>query len=195
MDASRALEQIAEIHQQIAKGEIYRGYRPLPVAASGLIGLAGAWLQPHTVAADPARFLWYWAAVGATAALVGFSEIAHNYFVHDDPTARRRTRRVLGQFLPSLAAGAAIAGALLHRGVALAAVVPGLWAMCFGLGALASRPYLPRASSVVALFYLAAGVWLLVNAHAPAGWQIGGVFGAGQLLAAAMLWYEGEPES
>lgn len=193
MDASRALEQIAEIHQQIAKGEIYRGYRPLPVAASGLIGLAGAWLQPRGLAADGSRFLWYWAAVGATAALIGFSEIAHNYVVHDDPTARRRTRRVLGQFLPSLAVGAAIAAALLHRGGALAAIVPGLWALCFGLGALASRPYLPRASSVVALFYLAAGVWLLADARAPAGWQVGGVFGAGQLLAAAALWYEAEP--
>jgi hypothetical protein len=47
MDVSRALSQIAEIHQQIAKGELYRGYRPLPVAASGLIGIVAASLQPR----------------------------------------------------------------------------------------------------------------------------------------------------
>ena len=35
VDVSRALDQIAEIHQQIAKGEVYRGYRSLPLAASG----------------------------------------------------------------------------------------------------------------------------------------------------------------
>jgi len=35
VDVSRALDQIAEIHQQMAKGELYRGYRSLPLAASG----------------------------------------------------------------------------------------------------------------------------------------------------------------
>lgn len=190
MDVDRALNQIAEIHQQIAKGEIYRGYRPLPVAASGLIGLAGAWLQPHSVAADPVRFVRYWTALGAVAALVGFSEILHNYLVHDDPTARRHTRRVLGQFLPSLAAGVAIALALQHSSPSSIAIVPGLWAVCFGLGVLASQPYLPRASGVVALLYCCAGVWLLMNAHALSGWEVGGVFGAGQILAALVLWRE-----
>ena len=37
MDFSRAITQIAEIHQQIAKAEIYRGYRSLPIAVSGLV--------------------------------------------------------------------------------------------------------------------------------------------------------------
>ena len=37
VDASRALDQIAEIHRQIAKGEVYRGYRSLPVALSAAI--------------------------------------------------------------------------------------------------------------------------------------------------------------
>ena len=45
MDFSRALGQIADIHQQMAKGEIYRGYRSLPLAASGLIGFAAGWMQ------------------------------------------------------------------------------------------------------------------------------------------------------
>lgn len=190
MDVGRALDQIAEIHQQIAKGEIYRGYRPLPVAASGMIGVAGASLEPRSIAADPAAFVLYWTVLGAVAALVGFSEILHNYIVHDDPTARRRTRRVLGQFLPSLVAGVAIAPALLHSSPSFGVIVPGLWAVCFGLGVLASQPYLPRASGGVALLYFGAGVWLLMNAHALSGWQVGGVFGVGQLLAALVLWRE-----
>jgi len=36
VDVTRALDQIAEIHGQIAKGELYRGYRSLPIAASGV---------------------------------------------------------------------------------------------------------------------------------------------------------------
>lgn len=190
MDVGRALDQIAEIHQQIAKGEIYRGYRPLPVAASGLIGIAAAWVEPHSVTIDPVRFVRYWMALGALAALVGFSEILHNYLVHDDPTARRRTRRVLGQFLPSLVAGLAIAPALLHSSPSFAIIIPGLWAVFFGVGVLASQPYLPRASGAVALLYFAAGVWLLMETHALSGWQVGGVFGGGQLLGALVLWRE-----
>ena len=72
MDVPRALDQIAAIHEQIAKGEVYRGYRSLPVAASGLIGFAAAWLQPAAFGpADPAGFVLYWVAVASAAAVVG----------------------------------------------------------------------------------------------------------------------------
>src|SRR6476620_8280684 len=109
MDLSRALGQLADIHQQLAKGEVYRGYRSLPVAASGLIGVAAAWLQPSRLThGDPVGFVLYWTLVAACAALVGTSEIAYNYVVHDDVAARRHTTRVIGQFLPSLLGGAII---------------------------------------------------------------------------------------
>ena len=80
MDLSRALGQLADIHQQLAKGEIYRGYRSVPVAASGLIGFAAAWAQaPGLGAADPDRVCRYWTVIAACAALVGVSEIIYNY--------------------------------------------------------------------------------------------------------------------
>src|SRR6266511_678297 len=96
VDVTRALDQIAEIHQQIAKGEVYRGYRSLPVAASGLMGIAAAWLQPASLGtADPIGFVLYWAAIAAGAGFVGASEIIHNYVVHDDGASRRRTLKVV----------------------------------------------------------------------------------------------------
>jgi hypothetical protein len=193
VDVGRALDQIAEIHQQIAKGEVYRGYRSLPVAASGLIGLGAAWLQPRSLAVvDPVGFVIYWGAIALCAGLVGASEIVLNYVVHDEAAARRRTRQVLGQFLPSVAAGAAIGVCFTHLSAALVPLLPGLWAICFGIGTFASRPYLPRASGYVALFYYAAGFVLLWIADVPgtlSGWWIGGTFGVGQLLAAGVLWW------
>lgn len=193
MEVGRALDQIAEIHQQIAKGEVYRGYRSLPVAASGLMGFAAAWFQPAGLGTgDPIGFVMYWAAIGALAGFVGASEIIYNYVVHDNGSDRRQTRKVMGQFLPSLIAGAAIAAGLAHLGAALVPLLPGLWAICFGIGIFASRPYLPRASGWIALYYYAAGLTLLWIAHDPGpltGWWVGGVFGAGQLLAALVLWW------
>ena len=193
MDLSRALGQLADIHQQIAKAEIYRGYRSLPIAASGLIGLVAAWAQTPTLgASDPIGFVLYWATIAGCAGFVGASEIIYNYVVHESAADRRHTRRVVGQFLPSVAAGGAIAVCFTHLSPALVPLLPGLWAICFGLGTFASRPYLPRASGWIALFYYAAGFMLLWTARestALSGWWIGGTFGTGQLLAALVLWW------
>lgn len=193
MDVTRALDQIAEIHEQIAKGEVYRGYRSLPIAASGLIGLVAAWLQPKALgSSDPVGFVLYWTAIAGAAAFVGSSEIIYDYVVHEDGTRRRRTRKVVGQFLPSLVGGAAIAVSFTHLSAALVPLLPGLWAICFGIGIFASRPYLPRASGWVALCYYAAGFGLLWIARGPdalSGWWVGGTFGVGQLLAALVLWW------
>lgn len=193
MDAIRALDQIEEIHRQIAKGEVYRGYRSLPLALSGLMGLAAAWLQPAALgAADPIGFVLYWSAIATGAAFIGSSEIIYNYIVHEDASGRRRTRKVVGQFLPSLVAGVAITVCVTHLSADLVPLLPGLWAICFGIGVFASRPYLPRASGWIALFYYTVGFTLLWIARGPGpltGWSVGGTFAAGQILGAIVLWW------
>ena len=193
MDAIRALDQIEEIHRQIAKGEVYRGYRSVPLALSGLLGLVSAWLQPVALGtSDPIGFVLYWTAIAGAAAFVGSSEIIYNYCVHEDATGRRKTRKVVGQFLPSVVGGGAMTVCFTHLSPSLVPLLPGLWAICFGIGIFASRPYLPRASGWVALFYYAVGFALLWIARGPeplTGWWVGGTFGAGQLMAAVVLWW------
>ena len=53
-----------------------------------------------------------------------------------------RTRQVVGQFLPSLIAGAIISASFVRLSPTLVPLLPGLWAICFGIGIFASRPYL-----------------------------------------------------
>jgi hypothetical protein len=128
---------------------------------------------------------------------VGASEIIYNYAIHDDRSARRRTRLVVGQFLPSAVAGAVITASFVHLSAALVPLLPGIWAICFGIGTFASRPYLPRSSGWVALFYYVAGMILLWIARGPEpmrGWWVGGTFGTGQLLAALVLYWNLERE-
>jgi hypothetical protein len=193
VDVPRALDQIAAIHEQIAKGEVYRGYRSLPVAASGLIGFLAAWLQPVALgAADPIGFVMYWTAVAGAAALVGSSEIIYAYTLEDDAAARRKTRRVVGQFMPSIVGAAAITLCFAKLSAAFVPLLPGLWAFCFGIGTFASRPYLPKASGWIALFYYAAGfvlLWTASGSQPPSGWWVGATFGTGQMLAALVLWW------
>lgn len=193
MNVSRALDQIAEIHEQLAKGEVYRGYRPIPVACSGLVGFAAAAAQPRGLGwHDPIAFVLYWSAVAAVSALIASSEIAQNYVVRESASERRRTRRVLGQFLPALAAGAILSATFVRLSPALIAALPGLWAMFFSLAVFASRPYLPRATGWVGLYYFTAGVillWLTPTGVVRSGWSVGGTFGAGQLLAALVFYW------
>ncbi len=192
MELHRALAEVAEIRDRAARADVYRGYRSIPVAASGLIGLAAAWLQPSGLEADPFAFVLYWIVVAASAGFVGVSEIVYNYVVHDEAMARRRTRRVVGQLVPGLLAGVIITACFMRLGAALVPLLPGVWAICFGVGIFASRPFLVRSSGWVALYFYAAGIVLLWNARGPemlSPWSVGGTFGVGQLLTAALLFW------
>ena len=191
MEFGRALSQISEIHQHLARTEVYRGYRSAPVALSGIVGLAAAALQaPALSATDPIGFVWFWTAVAIFAGLTGSSEIAFNYLFREGAFERRRTRTVVFQFAPSVVAGALATIAFATTSAALVPLLPGLWAMLFGVALFAARPLLPRATGWVALYYLATGAWLLWHAGtAPSGWTVGGTFGAGQLIAAVVLYW------
>jgi hypothetical protein len=164
------------------------------VAASGVIGLGAAWLQPAALSAsDPIGFVLYWSVVALVAGMAGASEILYNYIVNEDDAGRMRTRRVTGQFVPSILAGVIVTISFLRLSAGLVSLLPGLWAICFGLGAFASRPFLPRAATLVALYYCTAGAVLLWTAAGPdalSGWHVGVTFGIGQLMAAAVLYWQ-----
>ena len=95
VELPHALAQIAEIRAQAAKAEVYRGYRSIPIAASGLMGLVAAWLQPPGLRGDPVGFVLYWVAIAICAGFVGISEIVYNYIVHDfEPAVSHRLSRL-----------------------------------------------------------------------------------------------------
>lgn len=183
-----ALEQLDAIHDHLAKAEVYRGFTVPGVALVGGFGFLAAAIQPAFD--DAASFVLYWMIVAGIAATVGFCAAGQAYFFREDETARRNTRRVLAQFLPSLAAGALITAALARGGWDTVGLLPGLWAVAFGLGIVAARPYLPRGIGLVGLAYICAGGGLLTRTFASPdriGWSVGLVFGCGHLLTAFVL--------
>ncbi len=189
MRLSDALGQIAHIHEQLAKAEVYGGFHPVGVALSGAVGLASAVAQPWFVPADdPAAFVRHWLATAAIAGITGVAVPLRSYVWTDDEYARRRSLRVAGQFVPCIAAGLATTAGLARAG--LVDLLPGLWAMLFALGVFAARPYLPQATGWVGVFFLTAGAALLARPFdelAPAGWAVGATFAAGQFATAIVL--------
>jgi hypothetical protein len=191
MRAQDAIDRLGLIHDQLARAEVYPGFRPPAVALVGAVGLLAAAAHPLVpAAAAGGGFITYWLAVALVGAVVGFSAAARAYTLEEDELARRRTRRVMAQFLPCLLAGAGVTAGVWRAGPELDYLLPGLWAAVFGMGIVAARPHLPAGVWAVGMGYVTAGVVLLAGADAaggPSGWAVGGVFGAGHLATAAAL--------
>lgn len=188
MEVRDALDQLDRIHDQLTKAEVYRGFRVPAVALVGCVGLLAAAAQRWIVLGDdPFVFVWYWSAVGAAGVLVGFGAALRSYLFREDDFERRRTRRVMGQFLPCVLAGAMLTVAL-GRSEVFVPLLPGAWAVIFGLGVVAVRPHLPPAVGFVGVAYvLAGGLMLAWQPEALSGWCVGGVFGVGHLVTAFVL--------
>jgi hypothetical protein len=166
---------------------VYRGFRVPAVALTGATGLLAAAAQRWVVSpGDGFAFVWYWSGIACAGGLLGFGAAVRSYLFREDDFERRRTRRVMGQFLPCLLAGALLTVALTRAGHT--PLLPGMWAVVFGLGNVAVRPHLPNGIGLLGVAYiLVGGVLLAWLPSEPPGWCVGGVFGIGHLISAFVL--------
>ena len=193
MELREALTQIAEIRRQMARTEVFRGFRSVPVAFSGAVAWAvaigqRAWLPDAN--RDLPGYLTLW--IGAALVGIGAAGIEMAYRARRSPAwSREISSLAVEQFLPSLLAGALTTFVIVRCSEELAWMLPGLWSIFFSLGIFASCRLLPRATFGVAVFYLVAGLADLALARgewALSPWAMGVPFGVGQLLAAAVFY-------
>ena len=195
MELRDALTQISEIRRQMARTEVFRGYRAAPVAFSGLLALAAAGLQAAWIP-DPAEqmtsYLALWVAAAVVSAIGAGTEMTLRARQSSSPWRREITWLAIEQFLPCLVAGGLLTMVLVRFATESLWMLPGLWQLLYSLGVFASCRLLPRPTFVVAVFYLASGLGCLALARGPAAfspWAMGLPFGCGQLLAAAVLYH------
>lgn len=195
MELREALIQITEIRAQMARTEVFRGYRALPVAITGLLAVAASGLQGALIADPSAQvdaYLTLWVATaGLSAAAAGAGMWLRRRGLQTS-LGREVTWMAVEQFMPCLVAGGLLTAVLAKTAPGSLWLLPGLWQLFFSLGVFASCRLLPRATVAVALFYLAAGGASLALArgeHAFSPWAMGVPFGVGQLLAAAVLYW------
>lgn len=192
MQLREALSQIAEIRAAVAATEQFRGYRAAPVALSGVLAVAAALAQPLVVpkpADDLPAYLALWfgvAVVGLAAA--GVRIVKRDWFAAS-VMRRELTRHAVAQFAPCLAAGLLVTVAIARHAAEVAWMLPGLWQVVFSLGVFASWRLLPKATVWAGVFYLLAGTYNLAFSHDLGPWAMGGPFGVGQLLVAAILYW------
>ena len=192
-DLDKALADISAIRGQLAQEAMFRGFGPAVIAATGALALAATAAQmlwPETLAGDPERFLGCWAVVALIAAAMVAMEMRARSRRQHGGLADAMILNAVEQFLPSAAAGAVVAYALLSLAPETTWLIPSLWQILAALGVFASRRTLPRAMALVGVWYFVAGVAVLAIASGSqilAPWMMGLPFAVGQLLMAAIL--------
>ena len=188
----RALAEIKHIRCQVARDTQFRGYGPASVAASGVLALLVAALQPHWPRNEFHAFVGVWIAT----AVVSLTMVT----IQTTFRARRvhcglATEMVLAaaeQFLPALVVGTLLTAVVLGAAPRESWMLPGLWQLLFSLGVFASCRFLPRLTFAVGVWYLISGLTTLIVQGGSATllpWTMGIPFGIGQLLVAAVFQY------
>jgi hypothetical protein len=195
MQLREALNQIAEIRQRMAESELFRGYRALPVAVSGLLAVIAGLVQP-VILPDPARDVRGYVLLWSLVALLSIAAAGLTMWMRDSFAGPSHTRAItwiaLRQFVPCLASGAVVTAVIVEHAPDAAWLLPGLWSLFFGQGIFASCRILPRPVYAVAAFYLVAGAIVLLvcrDEHALSPAAMVGPFGLGQIFAASILYW------
>jgi hypothetical protein len=195
MRLEEALAQVRVVRQQLVRTERYCCYRWATVAGSSLLALTAAagqdtWVgEPHRAVE---RYLAWWVAVALVSFLLIAAELLSRWWLTGGHYSRRQTVLALTQFGPCLIVGVGLTWTAWTSGdYQLCRLLPGLWSIVFGLGIVASTPYLPPSTWWVAAYYLLAGLFVWSQSAGPAAlqpWTMGLTFGIGQALAAIVLY-------
>jgi hypothetical protein len=195
MELREALTQISEIRDQIARAETFDGYRSATVGFSGVLALGAAAVQPLWIS-DPVNqlpaYLCLWVSVAAVSAAIAGAEIVVRCRRSASETSVRLSRMAVEQFLPAVVAGALVTAVIARLAPEAAWMLPGLWSVLYGLGVFSSARLLPRPVFWVASYFVVAGALCLAAAKgvtALAPWSMALTFGAGQLIAAGVLYF------
>ena len=195
MELRDALTQIAEIRRQMAKSDVFRGYRSAPVAFSGAMAIVAGLVQPW-LAPDPAQemggYLTLWIGMALVSVAAVAIEMALRLHWTREPAHFELTRLAVEQFLPCMAAGVLVTVVIVRDLPASVALLPGLWQILMSLGIFASARLLPKAIFGIGAFYLCSGMIVLVcarNGLSLAPWAMAVPFAIGQLASAGILYW------
>src|SRR4051794_28248224 len=101
MELRDALTQISEIRRQMARTEVFRGYRAVPVAFSGLLALAAAAIQSRWIMApveQMAAYLALWVGAAIVSAIGAGTEMTLRARQASSPWRRAAAWLAIEQF-------------------------------------------------------------------------------------------------
>ena len=209
MQLRQALTDIAEIRTRMDRTENYRGFRSIAIGVSGLFVLMGSivqsslpgegWVRTTFGAKD--GYLRIWLVVALASFLVTALEMVVRGFLSNRTNVWRMHRRLVLLLSPSLLTGAILTAVVcVNKDVSDVAVnqywlLPGMWAVLYGLGLVSCCLHLHRSTFWAASYFLIAGtIYFYLNwtTRELAAWHMVSIFGVGQLLLGGLLYWNVE---
>jgi hypothetical protein len=196
-DLEDALSDIRTLRSQLARSTQFRGYSAPAFAATGVLAIAAALLQSALLPQanlELNTYVMLWVGTAALAvAVIGIDVVARSRRTHSG-LADEMIYTALEQLLPAGVAGALLTVVVVRLAPAEGWMLPGLWQILLSLGIFASCRSLPAPLIALAVWYLATGltcIALCSGARLLPAWEMGVPFGAGQLLAAWLIYKYG----
>ena len=209
MNIHRALSDIAEIKAQLDRTQSHRGFRSVATVLSAVLALLMAVLLNQSIETlSPAWFVDAWTLVAIVSLSVAFIEMKIRASGGHEDLVWKMHHDLGRQLLPALLAGAVLTFVLNdHRMPFFGTVgndaetylprlnhlLPGMWAMIYGLGIVACVQHLPRAAWLVAGWFLIGGsVCILLESSSlrHLNQQMAILFAGGQLALGAVLFWK-----
>lgn len=193
IDINEAINNISEIHHQLSRTNIYKGYKPVVVVISGIIGMLASIIQPFFIKNFLSiSFVFYWVIVAAINLVLCSLMILYQYFFKEDIHEKQKTLCIMTQFIPMIIAGAIITLFFTFNGESTIPFLPAIWALIFSMGIFNVRPYLTNLTIIPAVFYILSSIFLfylrLYNINL-LSFGMGFTFGMGQILSALTLYW------
>ncbi|NNJ27227.1 hypothetical protein [Alienimonas chondri] len=185
--------QVAAVRAASQRAGTFRGFRSLTVGFSAVAAVATGWFAPlpeELVIIDGVPIVYApdaWVVVAGLCFAVAAGEML--WRAKGSSYGLAMVWTAAGQFLPCVAAGAAVTFVAQYLRPELLLNLPGLWALLFGLGVCSCARLLPRAFWAIGAWYLTAGCIGLAAPRLGAGmWFLPAVFGIGQGATAGLLY-------
>jgi len=174
--AARTLEVIRSLMERTCQYQLLTARAGLAAGClAGVGALTFLWLDP----ANPVHFGVVWSLVFLGSLLATFMGSVMRGRERGERIWSRQTRAVLLALAPSLFTALALTGYFVDQGKHL--WLPGVWMMCYGMGALATSAYAPASVRWLGGAFLPLGALTLWLGPAWAVPMMGLVFGLGHV--------------
>jgi hypothetical protein len=194
MELQRALSDLEEVRDRLARGQRFEGYSGPAAAASGVVAILAAFVQqqvaplPRTPEALHA-YVVIWLTCLAVALALNYGTVAAWVLKNRGPAAQSQFRSAARSIAPSIALGGLLTFALIdHSAYGL---LPGTWFALYAIGLSASGGAIPSAAHAVTIAFAALALVFLITplaAVALAWWVMPLGFGIGQIAIGYLIW-------
>jgi hypothetical protein len=196
MELQRALSDLEEVRDRLARVQRFEGYSGPAAVASGACAIAAAFVQqqvaplPRSPEAMHAYVVIWIACLGVALAL-NYGAVAVWALKNRGPGAESQFRTAARSIAPSIVLGGALSLALAQYSAY--SLLPGTWFALYAIGLFASRSVVPASTIGITYAFGALALLFLVTplaAVALAWWVMPLGFGIGQVGIGYLIWKE-----